>query len=128
MHVAPIFYSRLPLLYSSCTRYLSCGGLWGPAHAIASDPLLVAYRFADLGNSHGGTAVALSLNAPGGLAGRKAGVELYQGVHASLAGQAGVFGRLCNHLDGGWSGHSCAFNLGLYGKQALKIRYSLRRG
>jgi hypothetical protein len=49
------------------------GGLWGPAHAIASDPLLVAYRFPDLGNSHGGTAVALFFNALGELAGTKRG-------------------------------------------------------
>ena len=40
------------------------GGLRGRAHAIASDPSLVAYRFPDLGNSHGTDALALSFNSP----------------------------------------------------------------
>ncbi len=32
------------------------GGFWVPAHAIASRSSLVAYRFTDLGNSHGSDA------------------------------------------------------------------------
>ena len=85
------------------TIYL-VGSLRSLAHAIASDPSLVAYRFPGLGNSHGANALALSINAPRELAGKKGGGRAVPGrIPPPLSRQAGLSGHFRNLADSGWS-------------------------
>ena len=80
------------------------GDLRGLAHAIASRSSLVAYRFPDLGNSHGADTLALSINAARELAGAKGGRRALPGrIPAPLFGQAGLSGYFRNRADSGWS-------------------------
>jgi hypothetical protein len=80
------------------------GGLRGRAYAIASDPSLAAYRFPDLGNSHGVAALALSVNSPRELARTKGGRRAVPGrLPAPLFGQARLSGYFRHRVDGGWS-------------------------
>jgi hypothetical protein len=98
-------------LFGSCdccalsARTLYClGGLRSLAHAIASHPSLAAYRFPDLGDSHGGNALALPFNTPRELAGTKGGSRaIPRRLPAPLYGQAGVSGYFRNGADSGGS-------------------------
>jgi hypothetical protein len=103
-------YGPKPLFGSSDCGALSArticrlGGLRGRGHAIASHPSLVAYRFPHLGNSHGVAALALSVNAPGELAGTKGGRRAVPGrLPAPLYGQAGLSRYFRNCIDRGRS-------------------------
>src|SRR5690348_7960273 len=88
-----------------CARTLHrLGGLRGRTHAIASHPSLAAYRFPDLGNSHGVDALALSINPPRELAGTKGGRRAVSGkLPAPLYRQAGLSRHFRNVVDSGGS-------------------------
>src|SRR5262249_10317304 len=88
------------------------GDLRSLAHPIASHPSLVAYRFIDLGNSHGANALALSINAPRELAGTKGRRRALPGrLPAPLHGQAGLSRYFSNSVDSRWS-HRLRFQPG----------------
>ena len=79
------------------------GGLRSLAHPIASRPSLVAYPFPGLGDSHGANALALSINAPRELAGKKGRRRTVPGrIPPALSRQAGLSGYFRNLTDSGW--------------------------